>query len=49
VSAWLIAISGAMYAYVAVDLGWFGSRPGLGLMYFGYFIGAIGACWEALR
>jgi hypothetical protein len=49
VSAWLIAISGLMYAYVAVDLGLLGDRPGLGLMYFGYFIGAVGAVWEVLR
>lgn len=44
----MIAASVLMYAVVAVDQG-FGARPGLGLMYFGYCIGAIGAFWEVMR
>jgi hypothetical protein len=49
VSAWMIAASAAMYTYVAIELGLFGDRPSIGLMYFGYAIGAVGALWELLR
>lgn len=47
-SEWIIAISGLMYVVVAYQKG-FGDRPGFGLMYFGYFIGAIGALWDLLE
>ena len=40
-AAWLIALTGVIYAYVAADLAWQG-KPGLAIAYLGYAFSNIG-------
>jgi hypothetical protein len=40
-AAWLIALTGVIYAWVACDLAWQG-KPGLALAYAGYAFANIG-------
>jgi hypothetical protein len=41
VAAWLIALTGLIYAYVAADLAWHG-KAGLAVAYLGYAFANIG-------
>lgn len=47
-SAWLIALIGIVYAFVAIDL-MIKGNTGLGIAFVGYAIGNIGLTMEALK
>jgi hypothetical protein len=40
-SGWLIAVTGVIYAYVAVEQFWRGN-PGMGIAYLGYAFSNVG-------
>lgn len=47
-SAWLIAVVGAVYLVTAAGL-WLEGKPGLSIAFLGYALGNVGLYMEAVR